>query len=162
MNPDLSRDPPLASSLPFDCLSECGGPESPLLFAHADTISADKGDVKLVLHEMSEAFGRWLQGHLDRKRWKQADLVHATGASRTAVSDWVNGNKLPDPISAKKIASALDASAEEAFRVLGWLDTPTSLTPAQADLIETIRRRNISDMTAQTCIAVINQLEPKE
>lgn len=162
MNPDLGRDPTLGSALPFDCCSEIDGPEPLYVFAHADTISARNGDVKLALRQMNETFGRWLQGHLDRKRWKQADLVHSTGASRTAVSDWINGNKLPDPQSVRKICHALDASVEEAFRVLGWLDTPTALTPAQADLIETIRRRNISDQTARTLLATLNAMEPRE
>lgn len=43
--------------------------------------------------------------------------------------------------------------------MLGWLDTPTSLTPAQADLIETIRRRNISDFVANTALNMIVQMD---
>jgi hypothetical protein len=38
----------------------------------------------------------------------------------------------------------------------------TALTPAQADLIETIRRRNISDQTARTLLATLNAMEPRE
>jgi transcriptional regulator with XRE-family HTH domain len=109
-----------------------------------------------------EHFGSWLQHRLDLKRMRQADLARATGTSTGLISHWIQGSRRPTPESVVQICRALDASVEEAFRALGWFDEPTADTPAQADLIATIRRRNINDVTARAMIAMIGHMEPSE
>lgn len=127
------------------------------LYVSATTLSTS-------VHAMysGQDFGRWLQHRLDLKEMRQADLARVTDTTPGVVSHWIKGTRRPEPESVVRVCHALDASVEEAFRVLGWLDTPTPLTPAQADLIETIKRRNISDLTATTLLATLNAMEPKE
>lgn len=48
-------------------------------------ISASHDSVKLLLRAMDETFGHWLQRRLDRRGWRQADMVRALGVSRSAV-----------------------------------------------------------------------------
>jgi len=88
-----------------------------------------------------ESFGIWLQRRLDGKQgWNKAELARRSGLSATSIGDWINGKKLPDPVSVKKLADALGADVLGAYRVLGWLDEPTADSPFQADLIAKIRK----------------------
>lgn len=90
---------------------------------------------------------------------RQADLARATGTSTGLISHWIQGSRRPTPESVVAVCEALDASVEEAFRAIGWFDQPSADTPAQSDLIATIRRRNISDVVANSALAMIVQMD---
>lgn len=136
---DLSREPRSGALLPIKRVAQVRG--GYVSSVHVDHCTTSSDTTQYPSDEMAtDAFSDWLTGRMERKGWNQSDLSVAAGIHKANISAWIRGRNRPSPEQIRALCSALDASAEEAFRVLGWLDTPTSLTPAQADLIETIRR----------------------
>ena len=43
---------------------------------------------------------------------KQVDIIRETGISKTAISNYVNGNRIPDTLSIYKLSQALETSIE--------------------------------------------------
>lgn len=99
--PGLGSDPTLCAPLGLDDEFQTGGA---VVFFHEDTLSRSVETVKYTVAVDELSFGRWLQRQLDRRQWSQADLVRAGGFSRSAVSEWVRGGRVPDPASCDLIA----------------------------------------------------------
>jgi len=59
------------------------------------------------------AFGRQLQRLMLAKGWNQSDLARRAGVGRDAISTYINGRSVPEPLNRQKIADALGVSVEE-------------------------------------------------
>lgn len=69
-----------------------------------------------------ETFGDWLQGELNKRGMKQADLAREAGLTTATVSRLVTQQRSPDDETCVKIARAFgNVSAEEVFRRAGKL-----------------------------------------
>lgn len=101
-------------------------------------------------------FRRFIQGELDARGWRQADLVRASGLSRQHVSQILtdtrdNLGQMPDAATLTGIADGLGVPAERvrtaaARSLVGYTDSGEPLTPALQDvsidaLLNEIRRR---------------------
>lgn len=64
-------------------------------------------------HLTREQFGERLFNLSVEKGWTQAELGRQADISRNAVSNYMRGNYLPDPVSLKKLAEALDVKPED-------------------------------------------------
>lgn len=94
-------------------------------------------------------------------------LASQVDRSPTLLNDFELGRKSnpPDPDLMASIAAALDWPERSQLEYWGYdmgTQEGVELTPAQADLIETVKRRKISDLTAMTLMATLNAMEPKE
>lgn len=70
-------------------------------------------------------FDTWLQRQLKRREWSQSDFARAGRFSTSTVSDWVRGNRVPDPPSCDLIADALGMDVQDVLRHAGHLpDVP--------------------------------------
>ncbi|MGG7509047.1 helix-turn-helix domain-containing protein [Plantibacter sp. YIM 135249] len=73
----------------------------------------------------------WLIAELDKRGWKQADLVKASGGAikRDRVSKWVNGKERPTHRNAIVIANVLGADAAQALAAASFDSSTTLVTP---------------------------------
>lgn len=67
----------------------------------------DYDDIRTPRHLTKQEFARRLSAEILARGWTQADLAHAAGIGRDAVSTYVRGRSLPTPLSLKKMADAL-------------------------------------------------------
>ena len=67
-------------------------------------------------------FGRWLQVHLDRRRWKAADFARRLRVGNSTVTMWLRGERNPTPASCHQIADALDIDPREVLQAAGHLE----------------------------------------
>lgn len=67
------------------------------------------------------SFSEWLQNELDKREWKQADLVHASQLSRSIISKILLGESQPQPETLQSIARGLRLPADLVFRKAGLL-----------------------------------------
>lgn len=67
----------------------------------------DYDDMRTPRHLTKQEFARRLTAKILEMGWTQADLAHAAGIGRDAVSTYVRGRSLPTPLSLKKMADAL-------------------------------------------------------
>lgn len=63
--------------------------------------------------DIRQIFATNLRNRLAAKRWSQADLSRAVGASQTSVSLWINAEVLPRPNMVKKICQFLGCSSDD-------------------------------------------------
>jgi transcriptional regulator with XRE-family HTH domain len=85
-------------------------------------------------------FGTWLEHQLRRRAWSQADFVRNSGLSRSAVSAWITGTRIPDPESCDRIADALHIDVETVLRKAGHLPDVETLDEFTEELIGLIKR----------------------
>lgn len=134
----LNGNPSLRTSLLFDDSSEIDSSVS--LFCHADILSAFAIAVKHPISMDENAFGVWLRRQLERRDWLQADLVHRGKFSRSAVSDWVNGKRIPDPASCDLIADALGLDRDLVLSIAGHRPVAEDDSPLVREFIAKVRR----------------------
>lgn len=65
-------------------------------------------------------FNTWLLGELQKRQWKQADLVRLSGLTSAAISKYVNG-RIPDDAALIKLAKAFNLPPETIYRAAGVL-----------------------------------------
>jgi transcriptional regulator with XRE-family HTH domain len=75
-------------------------------------------------------FNDWMIFRLKELDWSQADLARASGLTRTAISNYING-RTPDEAALRKIAKAFKLPPETVFRAAGIL--PPASTDAWAE-----------------------------
>ena len=68
-----------------------------------------------------EDFGSWLQKELDKRDWKQANLVHA-GVNSGYLSRVLSGLRNPGPSLCRQVARALNLPESEVFERAGLLE----------------------------------------
>jgi transcriptional regulator with XRE-family HTH domain len=83
-------------------------------------------------------FNEWMLQRLQELTWSQADLARASGLTRGAVSNYING-RIPDEAALRKIAKAFKLPPETVFRAAGIL--PTLQTDAIIDEIAHLARQ---------------------
>lgn len=139
-------DPALSPPLVLNRRLEIGR-RNKSLFSHEDILSSREDLVKHSVPMTSHDFGRWLAKQLDRRDWKQADLVERGRFSRTAVSNWINGHRLPDPKSCDLIADVLNVDRDLVLALAGHRSPEVELAPDDpaTTIISMVRRVDWSD-----------------
>lgn len=90
------------------------------------------------MEQSFEGFGGRVQKILDENGLKQADLASLSGLSRTAISQYITGKRMPDSISAYKISQVLNVSMD--WLVSGKITTGTTILSSNENrIIEKIR-----------------------
>lgn len=92
----MFRDPAFGSPLFSDDSFQVRGSDAS--FSHEDMLSPTEDAVKY-FGRMSEntGIGHWIESELRRREWRQADLARRAGISTTAISNWISGQRVPDP-----------------------------------------------------------------
>lgn len=70
---------------------------------------------ELTEDEEKREFTKNLKKLLDRKHMTQEELAHNLGVSQVTISNYINGKRIPDSITLKKIARALGCSTDDFF-----------------------------------------------
>lgn len=65
--------------------------------------------------EYKKEFGRRLFQRMLAKNWNQSDLARAAKLGRDAISTYIRGRSLPEPVSAKHLADALNCSVDDLY-----------------------------------------------
>lgn len=68
---------------------------------------------------MSESFSAWLQRQLDRREWSQADFARRAKVSTGLVSNWLAGERRPNPSSCDRIADVFLVDVDEVLAIAG-------------------------------------------
>lgn len=90
------------------------------------------------MEQSFEGFGGRVQKILDENGLKQADLASLSGLSRTAISQYITGKRMPDSISAYKISKVLNVSMD--WLVSGKITTDAILLSSNENsVIEKMR-----------------------
>lgn len=74
--------------------------------------------------EDDRGFGRWLTALLHAHGIKAIELARRLGVQRSQVSKWTTGRSVPDSVSCRLIAEALNIDAAEVLYAAGHLDAP--------------------------------------
>lgn len=77
----------------------------------------------------TETFPQWLQRQLDRREWRQVDLARRADVSGTSVSHYLNGNRIPDPMTCDRIADALAVDRDLVLALAGHRPPDQPLDP---------------------------------
>lgn len=56
---------------------------------------------------------------MDRRDWRQVDLAKRADISTTSVSHYLNGNRIPDPVTCDRIADALAVDRDLVLALAG-------------------------------------------
>ncbi len=88
----------------------------------------------------------WLRQELRRRKWKQADLARRMNASTGAVSQWVNGIRVPLPESCERLADVLGADVDYVLALAGHRPTgrDDEADPERAALIASLLRAELT------------------
>ena len=81
--------------------------------------------------------GKRLSEQMNRLNLKQVDICKITGLSKNAVSNYVNGNTIPDTLSIYKLSQALDTSIE-------WILTGKDFEPKKNNPPTSVTQQNIA------------------
>jgi transcriptional regulator with XRE-family HTH domain len=94
----------------------------------------------------SNEFGEWLRKQLQRREWSQADFVRRGQFSRTAVSDWILGKRIPDPRSSDLIADVLGVDRDEVLALAGHRepDEPIEADDPRRELLTLVRMLRVT------------------
>jgi transcriptional regulator with XRE-family HTH domain len=66
-----------------------------------------------------EKFSKWLNTELQKRDWKQADLIRLTGLDSSTISNIFNEKRNVGPEACTAIAHALRLPPEQVFRAAG-------------------------------------------
>lgn len=66
-------------------------------------------------------FSEWLNDELMRRGWRQADLVRATGISRSGISLLMNGQIRPAPQTIMQLSRVFKVPPDYIMRKVGYL-----------------------------------------
>jgi transcriptional regulator with XRE-family HTH domain len=66
-------------------------------------------------------FAQWLNEELQRRGWRQADLVRATGISRAGISLLTSGQIRPAPQTVMQLSRVFKVSPDFIMRKVGYL-----------------------------------------
>lgn len=95
-------------------------------------------------------FNEWLLSQLQERDWSQADLARASGLTRPAISNYING-RVPDQSAIRKIAKAFKLSDEIVFRAAGILKPSKELDERRSsfqEMLEELPDDDVDDLLA--------------
>lgn len=78
------------------------------------------------MNEEFESVGMRITERMNILGLKQVNIINTTGISKTAISNYVNGNRIPDTMSIYKLSKILKVSIE-------WLLTGTQMKTERND-----------------------------
>lgn len=89
-----------------------------------------------------ETFGDWLQGELDKRGMKQADLARESGLTTATISRLITQQRGPDDATCLKISKALGIPVEDVFRRAGKLPPQSELEhdPTLREIYEVVKQ----------------------
>lgn len=79
----------------------------------------------------SLVFSDWLMKELAKREWSQADLARESGLSKQAISNYLNGNRIPDKGAAVRIAKAFMYSPDVLLHAMGLSQLPSDWSPTR-------------------------------
>lgn len=89
---------------------------------------------------MQANFATWLKLELEKRSWKQADLVRASGLSDGAISHILNGTRQAGPEVCRALAHAFVFPPEHIFRLAGLLPPITESNDPTLQALSDIAR----------------------
>ena len=81
------------------------------------------------------AFGKWLLGELDRRRWSMREFARRCDVSESTVSRIVSGKRNPSSELCRKMAEVLQLPPERVFREAGLLPHSPGDSPAAKEAL---------------------------
>jgi transcriptional regulator with XRE-family HTH domain len=81
-------------------------------------------------------FGQWLDGELNRRGLKQADLYRALDLTSGGVSAWFTGRSKPSPETCSRIAVYLGVPEIEVLRAAGISTSRPVTSPVMEGIID--------------------------
>lgn len=125
----------------------------------------------------AQAWGEWLRRELDKRDWRQADLVRESQGhiKRDRASKWANGNERPTYRMAIVVANTLGASHDDALTAAGYTpaapvtpDAPPATTPtpgaaeeSDADLLRRVESAMLLNELARRLDITSNPTGPE-
>lgn len=100
-------------------------------------------------------FAEWLKAELEKRDWKQADLVRATQLDSAVISYIINGKRRSGESTARAIARALKLPPELVFEKAGLLPPKPELSPIKRKLAHLAE--DLPDSDVETAIALLEQ-----
>lgn len=96
------------------------------------------------LVSVDNEFSLWLEGELNRRNWRPADLARAAGLPQATVGNILNGNREVGAKVAAAIAQALDIPADIVFRRAGLLPSQSGpmADPSFQEIADIMRNMN--------------------
>ncbi len=96
--------------------------------------------------EQKHSFAKWLEGQLDFRKWKAADLAKHSNLSESTICLFLHAQRAPEPVSCKKLASGLGLPVDLVYEQAGYMLTgPESLSSPKRSLIELVKRMPDAD-----------------
>lgn len=97
--------------------------------------------------------GKRLNERMDELNLKQVDICKLSGISKNAVSNYVNGNRVPDTMSVYKLSKVLETSMEwiltgegvKSNRQAQCTSQPSPLTKEELDMITKYKKLDCED-----------------
>lgn len=109
---------------------------------------------------MSESgFGRWLQYQLDRRGWTQAEFARVGKFRTSTISNWVRGERIPDPASCDLIADVLGLDIDVVLAAAGHRPNieDVDVNSVEAEMVGLVRRIHWTEERAATIRLVLRQ-----
>ena len=97
------------------------------------------------MRTMSNTFADWLLGEIRERNMSQSDLARASGVTRAAISDVVNGRRMPGKVLLNGVARALSIPPEQVFRVAGILPPSDGVDDEIERIIHEANKLNAQD-----------------
>lgn len=91
----------------------------------------------------TEPFPKWLKRQLERREWRQVDLAKRADISTTSVSHYLNGNRIPDPVTCDRIADALGADRDLVLALAGHRPPVDPIDPNDPAMVISGRARRV-------------------
>ncbi len=107
-----------------------------------------KFDKLRVMDNQQNAFGDWLTRQMEFRNLTNARLAHKVGVTRSAISNYTSGGRIPNQEVMLALAEVLDQSPETLYRIAGILPEPneSDMTPAQDLLLQLSMQLDETDL----------------
>lgn len=101
-------------------------------------------------------FSEWLLKQMSDKEWTQADLVRASGLTRSTISYYLSPkSKRPDDEALKKIARAFNLPVDFVFEQANKLSPKPELSPIKRKLVHVAQ--DMPDSDVELAISLLEQ-----
>ena len=115
--------------------------------------------------DQKQFFAKWLEGQLDFRKWRAADLAKYSNLSESTICLFLHAQRAPEPVSCKKLASGLGLPVDLVYEQAGYMLTgPESLSSPKRSLIELVKRMPDADalrLLARSQARMVTQADRK-